>query len=356
MIINRYIMRQIHLGTLMTLMVLVSLSLVFVFIAELDDVGRGYYSLLHVVEYTGLLFPGKLVEFIPLAAMLGTILSLGSLASNSEIIAMQASGVSVSRLIIAVLQAALVLAVLSFLVANWVVPVSETSARQIRSSAISGTTAIRGKKGLWIKDDNRILHINLLLPNGIARDIEIHQLDDTGRLLSATTAESAFPTGGRWRLKQVRQTLIDKDEVSMHQYDEMIYHGKISDELLNALMIEPRQMSSVDLYTYIEFLQQNNLQASVERLTFWQKVFSPLVVVIMCILAIPFVLGSQRQGNAGQRLMIGIILGLSYVVADRLLTQLGSYLNLFPVINASLSAVLFLFIAVYLLRRKNMHQ
>ncbi|MCP4187319.1 MAG: LPS export ABC transporter permease LptG [Gammaproteobacteria bacterium] len=354
MIINRYILRQIHQGTLLTLMVLVSLSLIFIFIGELDDVGKGYYSLLHAIEYVVLLFPGKLVEFMPLAAMLGTILSLGSLASNSEIIAMQAAGVSVSQLIMAVLQAAIILALISFLVADWVAPVSETNARQIRSSAINDTTAIRGKKGLWVKDDNSILHINLLLPNGIARNIEIHQLDDAGRLLSAITAESAIPEGNSWRLKQVNQTLMGNHDVSTHQYNEMIYHGRISDELLNALMIEPRQMSSVDLFTYIGFLQQNNLQARVELLTFWQKIFSPLVVIIMCILAIPFVLGLQRQGNAGQRLMMGIILGLTYVVADRLLIQLGSHLNLFPFINALLPAVLFLLLTVYLLLRSNL--
>ncbi|MCP4268050.1 MAG: LPS export ABC transporter permease LptG [Candidatus Brocadiaceae bacterium] len=352
MIINRYILRQIHQGTVLALLAIVSLSLIFVFIAELDDVGRGYYSLLHVVEYTGLLLPGKIVEFMPLAAMLGTILSLGSLASNSEIIAMQAAGVSVSQLIVAVLQAAVILALVSFLVADWVAPLSETAALQTRSSAINKTTSIRGRKGIWIKDENSVLHIDLLLPNGIARDIEVHRLDDTGRLISTTTAESAIPDGNRWRLKRVKQTLIGESGVSVRKQDEMIYHGKISGELLKALMIEPRQMSSPDLYTYIDFLQQNNLQADLERLTFWKKLFSPLVVIVMCILAIPFVVGSQRQGNAGQRLMMGIILGLSYVVADRLLTQLGSHLNLFPVVSALLPTLLFLLLAIHLLFRK----
>ena len=353
MIINRYIFSQIHLGTLLTLMVLVSLSLIFVFIAELEDLGRGYYSLLHIVEYVGLLFPGKVVEFMPLAVMLGTILSLGSLASNSEIIAMQAAGVSVFRLLIAVIQAALVLALISFLIADWVVPVSETSAKQIRSSAINDTTAIRGKKGLWIKDENSILHINLLMPNGVAGQVEIHQLDENGRLVSAIAAESAIPQGENWRLLNVRKTVFGKSKVTTEQYDELNYQGKISDELLDALMIEPRQMSSSDLYTYLEFLQQNNLEASIERLTFWQKMFSPLAVIVMCILAVPFVLGSQRQGNAGQRLMMGILLGLSFVVADRLLTQLGSHLNLVPIINALLPGLLFLSLAVYLLLEKN---
>lgn len=352
MIINRYILRQVHQGTLLTLLVLVSLSLFFVFVGELEDVGKGYYSSLHAIEYVALLFPGKVVEFMPLAIMLGTILSLGSLASNSEIIAMQAAGVSVAGLLRAVIQAALVLAFLSFILADWVVPVSETSARQIRSSAISNTTAIRGKKGLWIKDEASILNIRLLMPNGIARDLEIHTFDDQGHLVSAIAADSAIPEGENWRLQKVRETRFDNQKISTRDFDELTYSGKISDNLLDALLIEPRQMSSTDLFTYLEFLQQNNLNANVEQLTFWQKIFSPFAVIIMCILAVPFVLGSQRQGNAGQRLMMGILLGLSYVVAERLLTQVGSHLGFSPIVNAFLPGLLFLLLAIYLIIRK----
>lgn len=353
MIIDRYIFRQILQGTLLTLLVLVSLSLIFVFISELEDIGRGYYSFIHVVEYVALLFPGKIVEFLPLSVLLGTILSLGSLASNSEIIAMQAAGVSVLRLLRAVMQAALVIALAGFILADWVVPNSETSARQIRSSAINSTTAVRGKKGIWIKDENRILHIKLLMPKGVASNIEIHELDDRGRLLSALTAESAIPEGNKWRLKRIRQTLIGESETVTREFDELVYDGKVSDQLLSALLIEPRQMSSVDLNTYLVFLQQNNLDADVERLTFWQKIFAPLVVIVMCILAVPFVLGSQRQGNAGQRLMIGILLGLSYVVVGRLLTQLGSQINISPILNALMPSLLFLSLAIYLLLQKH---
>lgn len=352
MIINLYIARQIYQGTLLTLLVLVSLSLFFVFIGELEDVGRGYYSGLLAIEYVVLLFPGKVVEFMPLAIMLGTILSLGSLASNSELIAMQAAGVSVIRLLRAVIQSALVLAFLSFIVADWVVPGSETSARQIRSAAINRTAAIHGKEGLWIKDENSILHIKLLLPNGVARDLEIHSFDDQGHLISAISADSAIPEGESWRLQKVRQTRFEGQKISTDEFDQLTYPGKISDNLLGALLIEPRQMSSSDLYTYVDFLQQNNLNADVEELAFWQKLFSPVAIIIMCVLAVPFTLGSQRQGNAGQRLMMGILLGLSYVVADRLLIQIGNHIGFSPVINALSTGLLFFLLATYLLIKK----
>jgi len=355
MIINRYMMRNIHLGTLLVLLVLVSLGLFFIFIGQLEDIGRGNYSLLHVIEYVALRVPGKVVEFMPLAVLLGTILSLGSLASNSEIIAMQAAGLSVLHLLRAVLQAAIILALLSFLLADWVVPTSETSARDIRSTAINFTPALRAKKGLWVKDDNRVLYIKELLPNGVARLVEIYTLDELGSLTSVIAAQSAIPTAGRWLLKQVKQSVIENNSVHTVTYDEMIYTGNISHELLQALMIEPRQMSSSDLYSYIAFLDENDLDTSIASLTFWQKVMAPFTVLIMCVLGVPFVLGSQRQNNTGQRLMLGILLGLSYVVVDRLLIQLGNQVNIHPFVNAISPSLLFLALAVYLLIKKQSH-
>jgi len=339
----------------MVLLVLVSFGLFFIFIGQLEDIGRGNYDLLHVVEYVALRVPGKVVEFMPLAVLLGTILSLGSLASNSEIIAMQAAGMSVLQLLRAVLQAAAILALLSFLLADWVVPISETSAREIRSTAISATPALRAKKGLWVKDDNQVLYIKELLPNGVARSVEIYQLDEAGRLVSAIAAKSAIPNADKWLLKQVKQTIIGDRTIRTVVYDEMIYAGNLSHQLLEALMIEPRQMSSSDLYSYLVFLDENELDTSTVSLTFWQKIMAPFTVLIMCVLGLPFVLGSQRQSNTGQRLMLGILLGLTYVVADRLLIQLGSQININPFVNALSPSLLFLALAVYLLMKKQSH-
>ena len=84
MIIGRYIVRTIHLGTLVALLGLVSLGLFFVFVSELDDLGQGKYDLPQILWFIVLSIPGKVVEFMPLAVLLGSILSLGTLASNSE--------------------------------------------------------------------------------------------------------------------------------------------------------------------------------------------------------------------------------------------------------------------------------
>ena len=76
------------------LFLLVSLALFFSLVGELDRLGEGGYGIWQLLEYLALSAPGMVVEFLPLAVLLGSMLSLGSLASNSELIAMQASGVS----------------------------------------------------------------------------------------------------------------------------------------------------------------------------------------------------------------------------------------------------------------------
>jgi lipopolysaccharide export system permease protein len=356
MILGRYILRQITQGALLTLLILVSISLFFTFIGELSDIGRGYYDMLHVSQYVALRIPGKVIEFMPLAVLIGTILSLGGLASNSEIIAMQAAGVSVARLLRWVIFSGMWLAFLTFVVADVVVPMTETTARTIRSSAISNTPALIGKKGIWLKDASQVIHIDVLTPGGRAMGIKIYRLDESGNLFQTLIAETATQIANQWRLKAVQSVQFEQDSVQTEEFDELIYTGKISNKLLDALLIEPRQMSSADLYDYKSFLVKNNLDNSVQSLTFWQKVFAPFTVIVMCLLAVPFVLGSQREGNAGKRLITGILLGLAYAVVSKLITQFGVQINLLPVLNAVAPNILFFILAIYLLYRKQSHR
>ena len=355
MIINRYLVRTIHLGTFTVLLALAGLGAFFMFVGELKDVGEGAYDLPQVTKFVALSVPGKLVEFMPIAVLLGSILSLGSLASNSEIVAMQASGVSLAKLITSLLQAAVILALLSFLLAEWVVPASEASARAVKNLVQGKSTALFVKEGLWIKDESRVLHIDKLLPDGIARDIEIFKLDQQGKLESITRVGRAIPIEQGWELQQVERSIIGDNRVDTSSYDRLIYNGSLSSKLLEVLMIEPQQMSSVDLYAYLNFLDENKLDASAEQLIFWQKVFSPLAVIVMCLLAFPFVLGAQRQGNVGHRLLIGILLGLAFVVVDRLVTQLAVQFGVNAILVALLPSVIFLAVAIYLLARRHSH-
>lgn len=352
MIINRYILFNIFQGVMLALLVLVSLSLFFVFISQMDDLGRGQYGLSQAFYYVLLKLPGKAVEFMPLAVLIGTMLSMGTLAANSELIVLQCSGFGSVQLLLSVLKAAGLIAIFTFLLSEWLVPTSETLAKQLRRSSFTSTPVKNIKKGLWIKDEQNIIFIKRLLPNGQAQFIEVYEFDDQQHLLSSFTAEKALPENQQWLLFNVQKSIFHENSISSEFHQQLKYQGNISIDVLDSLMIQPLRMSVTNLYSYMQFLQNNNRDSSVESLTFWQKVYAPLSIIVLGILALPFVLGSQRENNAGRRIMIGILIGLSFVVLDKLMIQVGVQINLWPALNALLPTMLALTLALMLLWRK----
>ena len=353
MIILRYLASNIYRGGLLVLLILVSLSLFFTFIRELDDVGRGGYGLPQMIGYLLFKAPTFMVDYMPLAALLGGILSLGNLASRSEVIALMASGLSVRQLVIGVCLSVAGLAVISVLLANLVVPETEAQARQLRSLRTSSEVSLQSRNGVWIKDENNIVFIQRLFPGGNAEKVEIHSLDDQGQLTKTLRAERAVIHQDGWLLQEIQVSNFTGSRINVSRQQEQTYHGGLSRQLLTSLAVDPRQMSLTDLYTYVDFLRANDLDLQAASLNFWRKVYAPFGIVVMGLLAVPFVLGSQRQANTGQRIMTGIMLGLLYVVLDRLLIQAGEQLRITASINAILPTLFFLLLTLGLIHRKS---
>jgi lipopolysaccharide export system permease protein len=351
-IINRYIASQIIKGAALVLFILVSLSMFFSLIRELDDLGRGQYGVWELIQYLLLQVPSFVVDYMPLAALVGCMLSLGSLAGNSELIAMQSSGLSINKLIMAVAQSVFILALGSLLMADFVVPHTQTQAKQLRASSLSSNVSLNSRKGVWVKDEHNIIFIEQLYPDGNAQNIEIHYLHDNGELRQTQRARQAIVSASGWTLFDVKTTTLSDQRTSVLTQDEIRYQGQVSQRLLETISVEPQQMSIGKLFSYTSFLRLNNLNNQAEALFLWRKIYAPLSVIVMGILAIPFVLGSQRQKNTGQRLMLGILLGLLYVVLNRLLIQLGEQLQLVAYINALIPTLFFSLLTVWLIKRK----
>ena len=90
-------MRTILASTALVLIVLLALAGLFEFIAELDDT-RGDYQTPQAILFVALRLPNLAFEMLPVAVLIGSLLGLGGIAANSEIIVMRASGMTVTQL------------------------------------------------------------------------------------------------------------------------------------------------------------------------------------------------------------------------------------------------------------------
>ncbi len=350
MIFYRYLALQIFKASFMVLFILIAITLFLDFVHQMKDLGKGLYGFSELLQYLLLRTPLNLVDYMPVAAVIGTTLSLGHLASSSELIAFLSAGVSLKKFIRAVAMAAMVLALISMALTDFVVPYSETRAKEFESSNMMSRVSMHSRKGVWIKDESNIVFIGTLFPNGNARQIRIDQLDEAGNLVSSLSANKAIMDETGWLLSKVKITEITDSGITVSNQKELHYSGRLTQQLLETLTVQPRAMSISDLYTYVQFLQDNGLDYSAESLMMWRKIYTPLSIVILALLALPFVMGSQRHGSPGQRVLIGLFLGISYVVLNSILIQLGEQLGIIPFINA-LIPILVLASVLYLLFR-----
>ena len=122
-------------------------------------------------------------------------------------------------------------------------------------------------------------------------------------------------------------------------------------DLLDVVVVKPERLSISGLIKYVEFLQDNGQDARPYQLALSSKLVRPFVTLAMLLVAIPFVLGVQRSGSIGSRILIGAILGIGFTLVERLFGNVGLVYGLNPVVAATLPFFLVLSAAIVAIRR-----
>lgn len=119
-VLDKYIGRTILSSILMTLFMLISLSGIIKFVEQLRKVGDGEYTTWSAGIFTLLTVPRDIEVFFPMAALLGALLGLGTLATRSELVVMQAAGFSRLQVAMSVMKTAIPLVFLTMVIGEWV--------------------------------------------------------------------------------------------------------------------------------------------------------------------------------------------------------------------------------------------
>ncbi len=350
-ILDRYLARAIVAATLIVLLLLVSIDAAFALLAELDEVGRGDYDFAAAAWYVTLTLPRRIYALFPTSVLLGALIGLGALATNSELVVMRAAGVSERRILFAALQTGLLLSLATLVMGEWAAPPSEQRAQQLRAGRLSGEMAVRGEDGLWVRDGARYINVKQLLPGLHLRGISVYELDARGAL-TATSASSGSYDGKRWLLRDVKRSTVDGDSVAVAGHGEEVWEHLVDPSLFDILLVRPDSLSLLDLRRYVTHLKGNDLDAGRYELALWRKLASPLTTLMMLLIALPFVFGNNRSLGGGHRLLIGSLIGIGYFLIERLISHMGLiYAAVPPVLSAFLPPLAFALVVVALLRR-----
>jgi lipopolysaccharide export system permease protein len=315
-LIDRYIGRAVLLSILAVLLLLLVLLAFFEVIAELEEVEKGYTTMM-AYTYVALTLPRFIYELFPIATLLGSLIGLGALAGNSELMAMRAAGLSISRILAAALKSGVLVLLMAVFVGEYLAPKAELQAQRIKMAALSDQVALKTRYGFWSRDDNSFVNIRQILPDQVLADVSIYHYDDSRRLQRALHAERAVYQQGAWVLESVRQSEFTPRQISVQALDSLPWQTNFQPNVLDVVTVKPQMLAAWDLHRYINYLRQNGQSSQTYEVAFWSKLAAPLVTLVMLFLSVPFVFGSLRSVGIGQRVFIGAMLGVAFYLLNR---------------------------------------
>ena len=350
-ILDRYIAVAVVTGTLVALLIVVGLDVFFNVIAQLDNVGRENYTLMTLVQFVALITPQSMYQLFPMAALLGSLMGLGGLSANSELIAMRASGLSIWRIIRSVLQVGVLMLVVAVFVGEVVAPVAERHGQQLRAAAMNRGLSFLGSRGLWVRDENLFINARKVLSDNTLAELTIYEFDDEPRLKVVTEAVKAQYRDGQWILHNVSQTELTDDRVLVRHDEKMVRVSTLTPDLLGIVALKPENMSIRDISQFMSYLEENGLDTRQYRYAFWGRFVTPAAALVMLFISVPFVFGSLRSVSAGQRVFIGMLVGFGFYLLSQIVSQMGQVFGLNPLLMMMVPGTVFLLFGIRAVRR-----
>ena len=351
-IIDRYLGRNTLQGFFLVLSVLVVLLSFMELLIQVKDVGKGAFQMADAFGFVVLTIPKRIVDLMPVAALLGSIVALGLLADHQELTAMQAAGISVQRMAFSVLGTSVVLMLAAIFMAEFVAPPLDQMARIQRSRAIYGKAVMMSKEGFWVRHGSAFVHVGRTLSGETAADIEVYEMDESGRLRQFIWAAEAIIGGQQdWLLKGIQAKTFNGDSVEVRLLDEYRLSSFLTPGQVALLQLPPDSLSLSDLWSYIRSLDERAQNSKAYTLAFWQKVCLPITTGVMVLLSLTFIFGSTRTRNASQRIFMGMLTGVVFHLANQVFGHLGLILNIPSMVTTLLPVSIILIIALRLLRR-----
>ncbi|EKU37645.1 LPS export ABC transporter permease LptG [Acinetobacter sp. AYS6] len=310
-IVAKYVTKTTALAMFGTTVVLSILQVLFTYLGELGEL-KPDYNAWQALIYVLWGAPRYLYEILPISALIGAVIGLGSLATSSELIVMRSVGISLWRIVGWVMRSALLLIILSFALSEWVIPYTNEKAQSIKSHR--SVAALGEVKGYWSREGQRFIYIDYANSQGNLKDIQVVDFDQNYYLQSLINAQQGqFVKDGQWALKKAEQMdILAAGNAIETNHDEQSLSLALQPKYVHMVTLDPEDLSPSQLISFMRYMDEYSQVPKTYQLAFWQKIASPFSLIALVLVACSFIFGPLRQQSMGFRLVIALFIGLSF--------------------------------------------
>jgi len=352
-IIDVYIIRK-FLGTfLFSLMLILTIAVVFDFAEKIDNfMERSAPASAIIFDYYMNFIPYFATLFAPLFVFISVIFFTSKMAVNTEIIAILNSGMSFRRLMWPYFLSALTIAIFTFWLTNFIIPQANLDRLAFEDKYYRPMARKAPVEFIHRQTSKNILvfieSYNFLSETG--RNLTIEKFSDDGRLESKLSAMTV-----KWDSATNKWTCWDYYLRELKDNEEIITKGTTID---TTLTIKPSDFSKdpgiVGTMTYRElndYIDLLRLQGSDELKLFLiekhRRFANPFAVFILTLIGVS--LSSRKiRGGIGMNIGIGLILSFSYILFLQFASQFSLKGSLGPMLAMWIPNILYSAVALVL--------
>jgi lipopolysaccharide export system permease protein len=355
--VRRLLYRDVSASVMFVALAFLSLFFFIDFVDELDNVGdKGPWQ---AVRAVALEVPGHFYELFPIAVLIGTIYSLSRMAQASEFTILRTSGLGPGRALGLLAVLGLGFGLLTFVVGDFVAPVSERQAVVLKAQARGGQQLVGG--GAWLKERRSTpegersysVSIGGATAAGALLWIRIYEFDADGGLLSRTEAgEGRVGADGTWTLANAvvarwpTARSPGTPQVQISHLATLDWPSTLTTEVVAAAVLPLSTMTTPELWRYSAHLSDQEQAAQRYEIQFWKKALYPLACLVMVALALPFAYLHARAGSVSFKVFGGIMLGISFVLLNNLAGHIGVLRSWTPWVVAATPSFIYVLLSM----------
>lgn len=349
-IIDLYIIRK-FLGTFFfSIIIILSIAVVFDFSEKIDDFIENGAPFREVIfDYYLNFIPYFAVLFSALFTFISVIYFTSKMAYNTEIIAILSSGVSFRRLLVPYMLSATVIAGFAFFLSNYIIPDANKVKLDFEEKYIHKRPVSFNRKNIHRQISPGVFiymesYSNMSLTG---YNFSMEEFDQ-GRLVSKLMADQIYwdSTKNKWTIRRyyIRE---------VNGLEENIIEGNTLDTTLNMLPSDfSRRLNvveSMSLKELNDFIKVSRMQGEVNVIAYqiekYKRIAYPFSTFILTLIGVA-VSSRKVRGGIGVQLGAGLVISFSYILFMQFSSQFSIGGSIPPLIAVWIPNIIFAFVAL----------
>jgi lipopolysaccharide export system permease protein len=305
-----------------------------------------------VGQHLLLKLPKMVSDLMPLALLLASLLTIGTLAKNNELVPIMSAGISIVSLTTPILLIGAAMSGLFFYLNGSFVPLTFKAARAIKQEKIE-KGGIRGtllQNKIWIRLNGNTLLYARLIDSERNRLIGVHfyHFGIHTPIASEIEAEKLYSENGQWILSNGVEINYAEDGTALRApfIQKEIQLEKTLMEL-QQMEAEPDEMTYAQLQSYVDQLKKDGLKATRYQVDLDRKYAFPFSNFILVLLGVGIAFQYSRQRAMAKSVLLGLAIFLLYWLSLSVTLSMGRMEILSPIQASFGPHILFLLLGGY---------